>query len=530
MVQEAVKVAVVGSGYWGRNLVRNFYQLGVLAAVCDRSPESLQSVKHSFPEVLVTSSYDQILSDSFISAIAIATPAEMHYPMVCKALAAGKDVFVEKPLSLTADYGEDLVRRASAAKAILMVGHLLWYHPAVLKIKEMIDAGLLGRLQYIYSNRLNLGKIRREENILWSFAPHDISVILGLVGETPDRVTAGGGNFLNPRLADVTLSQLSFPSGVQAHIFVSWLHPFKEQRLVVVGERCMVVFNDTDPDPDNKLLLYPHTIEWRGVEPVPCKAAAEKVPLPAVEPLREELKHFLACLVSREQPRTDGLEGVAVLKVLEQCQLSLSRDRERGKTINYSTSARLAYDIHPTAVVEEGVTIGAGVKIWHFSHLMKGCEIGENSIIGQNVVVAPNVKVGRGCKIQNNVSLFSGVELADEVFLGPSMVFTNVINPRAHISRKHEFRRTRVGYRATIGANATVVCGNDIGRYAFVGAAAVVTHAVPDHALVLGNPARQAGWVCDCNQRLVFEQALALCPDCGRRFRLVADQVFEIKE
>ncbi len=517
------KIAVIGSGYWGRNLVRNFYELGVLACVCDRSPESLNAIKNQFPEVEISSSFEQVLANEKIDAVAIATPAEMHYPMVCKALSAGKDVFVEKPLCLTADYGVDLVRRARSKKAILMVGHLLWYHPAILKIKEMVAGGELGRLQYIYSHRLNLGKIRREENILWSFAPHDISVILGLVGEKPDQVTAGGGNYLNPDIADVTLSQLSFPSGVRAHIFVSWLHPFKEQRLVVVGDRCMVVFDDTEPE--DKLLIYPHTIEWHGVEPIPCKAQAEKVSLPKLEPLREELRHFLDCLESREEPRTGGSEGLAVLEVLEECQRALGKsETSRNKPLNKTANS---YFVHPSAVVDEGVKIGSDAKIWHFSHLMTNAEIGSGSVLGQNVVVAPGVRIGSGCKIQNNVSLFTGVELEDYVFLGPSMVFTNVINPRAHISRKDKFRSTRVGYGATVGANATIVCGNDIGRYAFIGAGAVVTRSVSDYALVIGNPARQTGWVCTCNQRLEFEQGKAACATCGKEYSLIDNNVVE---
>ena len=403
-----------------------------------------------------------------------------------------------------------------------MVGHLLWYHPAVLKIKEIAN-GSLGRLQYIYSNRLNLGKIRREENILWSFAPHDISVILGLVGEKPTQVTAEGGNYLNPGIADVTLSQLSFPSGVRAHIFVSWLHPFKEQRLVVVGDRGMVVFDDIEPE--DKLLLYPHTIEWHGVEPVvPCKAQAEKVALPKLEPLREELKYFLDCLQSREEPRTGGLEGVEVLKVLEACQRALEKSSETHRD-ELTKKASSPYFVHSTAVVDGGVKIGYDAKIWHFSHLMSDSVIGSGSILGQNVVVVSRVKIGSGCKIQNNVSIFSGVELEDEVFLGSSMVFTNVINPRAHISHKDEFRTTRVGRRATIGANATIICGNDIGCYAFVGAGAVVTRSVPDYALVLGNPAQQVGWVCACNQRLEFDQGKATCTACGKEYSLIDGSV-----
>src|SRR2546427_12796211 len=185
-----------------------------------------------------------------------------------------------------------------------MVGHLLWYHPAVLKLQALIDSGELGRIQYIYSNRLNLGKIRREENILWSFAPHDISVILGLLGEMPEAVQAQGGNYLHPSIADVTLSLLTFPSGVKAHVFVSWLHPYKEQKLIVVGDRKMAVFDDVEKH--DKLLLYPHSVEWRNHTPVANKAAAQPVPIDLCEPLRAECLHFLECVRTRSRPRTDG--------------------------------------------------------------------------------------------------------------------------------------------------------------------------------------------------------------------------------
>ena len=227
------QVAVVGTGYWGRNLARNFHELGALATLCDSNDEALQRLGEQYPGCRTHASYAEVLGDNTLSGVALATPAETHANLVREALLAGKDVFVEKPLCLSVPTGQELITLAREQGRLLMVGHLLWYHPAILKLKELIDAGELGRIQYIYSNRLNLGKIRREENILWSFAPHDISVILGLVEEVPEEVHAQGGNYLHQRIADVTVSLLSFPSGVKAHIFVSWLHPFKEQKLVV---------------------------------------------------------------------------------------------------------------------------------------------------------------------------------------------------------------------------------------------------------------------------------------------------------
>ncbi|MGD9727656.1 MAG: Gfo/Idh/MocA family protein, partial [Nitrospiraceae bacterium] len=315
------RVAVVGSGYWGKNLVRNFHDLGSLAGICDSNEDTLCRFAEQYPGCRMYRSFGEVLSDPSVPAVAVATPAETHANLVREALLAGKDVCVEKPLCLSVETGESLVALAKELGRVLMIGHLLWYHPAVLRLKELIDNGELGRIQYIYSNRLNLGKIRREENILWSFAPHDISVILGLLEDMPDAVHAQGGNYLHQRIADVTVSLLSFPSGVKAHVFVSWLHPFKEQKLIVVGDRKMAVFDDLDKQ--DKLVLYPHSIEWKHQLPVPSKAEGQSILLDAVEPLRAECRHFLDCVTTRRTPRTDGEEGLRVLRVLQQCQDSL---------------------------------------------------------------------------------------------------------------------------------------------------------------------------------------------------------------
>ena len=223
-------IAVIGTGYWGKNLVRNFYDLGALHTICDADIDTVASFKKKYPGIEGVTSYSDILTNPEIKGVVISTPAEMHASMAKEAILAGKDVYVEKPLCLNEHDGLELTELARKHKRIIMVGHLLWYHPAVLKIKEMVDSGELGRIQYIYSNRLNLGKLRREENVLWSFAPHDISVIIGLLGEEPETILAQGGNYLHQRIADTTVTLLNFASGVKAHIFVSWLHPFKEQK------------------------------------------------------------------------------------------------------------------------------------------------------------------------------------------------------------------------------------------------------------------------------------------------------------
>jgi UDP-2-acetamido-3-amino-2,3-dideoxy-glucuronate N-acetyltransferase len=359
-----------------------------------------------------------------------------------------------------------------------MVGHLLWYHPAILKLKELIDTGELGRIQYIYSNRLNLGKIRREENILWSFAPHDISVILGLLGETPNSVIAQGGNYLHEQIADTTVTLLSFPSGVKAHIFVSWLHPFKEQKLIVVGDRKMAVFDDMEKK--GKLLLYPHSIQWKGQIPIANRAEAQPVEVGTEEPLREECAHFLESVRSRRSPRTDGEEGLRVLSVLQRCQAALEV-KNGGSVRTTGLTPPRKWFAHDSAFIDEGVEIGEGTSVWHVSHVLKGSKIGKSCKIGQNVVIGPNVRVGDGVKVQNNVSVYEGVTLEDYVFCGPSMVFTNVFNPRSEIPRMGELKPTLVKKGATLGANCTIVCGITIGQYAFIGAGAVVTKDEPDY-------------------------------------------------
>ena len=403
-----------------------------------------------------------------------------------------------------------------------MVGHLLQYHPAVLRLKNLVEKGELGRIRYIYSNRLNLGKIRREENILWSFAPHDISVILSLVGEMPDTIEAQGGNYLHDRIADVTVTLLSFPSGVKAHIFVSWLHPFKEQKLIVVGDRQMVVFNDVEKE--NKLLLYPHVITWKNHLPIPSKAEAKPILVDSIEPLKAECLHFLDCIQTRQTPRTDGEEGLRVLTVLQRCQEVLT-----GKASVQQVSGRPQppYFVHESAFIDDNVQIGEGTNIWHVSHVLKNSRIGTNCRIGQNVVIGPNVNIGDTVKIQNNVSVYEGVTLEDEVFCGPSMVFTNVLNPRSEIRRMNELRSTLVRRGATLGANCTIVCGLTIGEYAFVGAGAVVTKDVPDFALVVGNPARIVGWMCVCGNRIGFSEGRepGVCLGCQRTYWKQAGKV-----
>jgi UDP-2-acetamido-3-amino-2,3-dideoxy-glucuronate N-acetyltransferase len=453
------------------------------------------------------------LGDPAIDAVVLATPAAKHYIMASNALMSGKHVFVEKPLALEVEEGRALIDLAKKLGLVLMVGHILEYHPAIVELTRLVRQGHLGKIQYVHSSRLNLGKLRTEENILWSFAPHDISVILQMLGEMPARVTAQGGSYLSPTVVDTTLSTLDFPSGVKAHIFVSWLHPFKEQKLCVIGSERMAVFDDLEPE--KKLMVYAHKINWQDRKPVAERDGGEAISISKDEPLRKECQHFLDCVRDNSQPRTSGKNALQVLEVLAACGRSLN---QAGAPVPLVPDAP-RYFAHPTAVIDAPCKIGDGTKIWHFSHVMEHSVLGANCNLGQNVVISPSVRLGSNVKVQNNVSVYTGVELENDVFCGPSMVFTNVINPRSHINRRSEYQKTLVKCGATLGANSTIVCGTTIGKYAFVAAGAVVTHDVPDYALVVGVPARQRGWVCSCGTVLP-EGKTVLCASCGAGYEI----------
>ena len=319
--QASPGICVVGCGYWGRNLVRNFDQLGRLRGIYDSNRDTAEQVGSRHPGARVYQNLEEVLADPQVCALAIATPAGEHAQIALTAMWAGKDCFVEKPLALTAEEGEQMVEIARQTGRILMVGHLLRYHPAIRVIQQLVESGEIGRLEYVYSNRLSMGKIRKEENALWSFAPHDVSLILMLTGQLPLQVSAVGGAYLQPNIADVTVSNLLFERGMRAHIFVSWLHPYKEQRLVVIGSKKMVLFEDSRPA--DRLQIFNKEIAWKNGNLEATAHSGIPLAYDPVEPLKEECAHFLKCVDTRQTPLTPGREGVQVLEVLQACQRSL---------------------------------------------------------------------------------------------------------------------------------------------------------------------------------------------------------------
>ena len=317
-----LNIACVGAGYWGKNLIRNFHELGVLKVICDDNINLLRSFSKQYPDAASYSSFSQVLTDNSIHAVSISTPVVTHNLLIQQALKAGKHVFVEKPLCLDENQAVECIELADSFKLTLMVGHLLWYHPAVLEIRRALHAGELGKIHYLYSNRLNMGLLRDGENVLWSFASHDISIILGLVDSKPVAVKAFATEHLQTGIADQVIGILAFENKISAHIHVSWLNPFKEQKLVIVGEKAMLVFDDTLPW-EQKLAKYCHSVHWENQRPVAVKSDPQYIELTPAEPLKSECQHFIDSIVSGSRPRTDGREGLKVLKVLNQLQQAI---------------------------------------------------------------------------------------------------------------------------------------------------------------------------------------------------------------
>jgi UDP-2-acetamido-3-amino-2,3-dideoxy-glucuronate N-acetyltransferase len=523
------KICVVGAGRWGKNHIKTLHELDFLDGIVEADSDRRNMFKEKYPGVKTFSTVRDAVEKDF-DGFTVATPAETHFKIAEFIITHKKHVLVEKPITLKASEARRLKELAEENNVNLMVGHLLLFHPAIRKIKELIQKGKIGKLEYIYSNRLNLGTVRTEENILWSFAPHDISIFQYFIGSLPVEVVSRGGAFLQPHIHDSSMTVLTYPDNIVGHIYVNWLHPFKEHRMVVIGSKGMFSYEDSSED--KNILFYEKGIDWIQGEPIKRDGPTEVIPYEKNMPLTEELKYFAAHTNGDAIRIADGQNGADVLEILEKASESLltgSRGpkvapvedpgREPGSNEQGAQKSEVKsrdFFSHETAVIDNDCNIGKGTKIWHFSHILSGSKIGENCNIGQNVVAGPDIVIGKQCKIQNNVSVFKGVTLEDGVFCGPSMVFTNINNPRAEIRKMDQVRPTLVKHGATLGANCTIVCGTTIGRYAFIGAGAVLTQNVPDHALMLGNPARRTAWMCQCGERLTNDLN---CLVCGKTYK-----------
>ena len=317
-------IAVVGCGHWGKNLVRNFAEIGSLYSVCD--PNSTLSRKFADQFKVKNLSFEQSICDPNVEGVVLAVPASLHAAMAIDAMRCGKNVYVEKPLALSQEEGQEMILCARQSNVKIMVGHLLQYHPAFVNLLKIVEEGGIGKLRYLYSNRLSLGKVRSEEDVIWSFAPHDISMVLSLAGEEPLTVNVAGAEILQSKIMDTATIHMEFASGLKSHVSVSWLHPYKEQKLVVIGDSGMVVFDDTR-EWREKLAIYRHTIKPNGnFAPELYKSEVEYINVPAAEPLRVECQHFVNVVNNNVTPRTNAEEGLRVLKVLSAATLSRSKN------------------------------------------------------------------------------------------------------------------------------------------------------------------------------------------------------------
>lgn len=512
-----VKLGLIGAGYWGKNLVREFNNIGILDTICEINCELIDKYRRLYPNLNYTSSWLDLLNNEKITAVCVSLPAEMHYEFVKQALLADKDVYVEKPITLNILEGEELIKLSKQKGKILMVGHLLHYHPAIEKMKSMISNGEIGEIRNIIANRLNLGIFRTQENVLWSFAPHDISLILSLCGDSlPTWVKCNGQSNLTEGIHDITNSILKFEDNGQniyVNINVSWLNPYKEQKISIIGTKGMIIFDDVEKE--NKLQIYKNYIKWTYpiaieseknppcLQPVANKSTGQVIDIDLSESaLMRECQHFYHCCLNRLCPLTSGEEGLNVLKVLEALSQSLKND---GNSQSLTSLVSPLYWNHSTAIVDDGAEIGDLTKIWHYSHICSNAKIGKNCNIGQNVFIAGGAKLGNHCKVQNNVSIYAGVEAEDYVFFGPSCVLTNDKNPRGMYSKNGYYLQTYLETGVTLGANSTIVCGTRIGKHALIGAGAVVTKDVEPYSIMVGNPAKKIGTIDESGNRQLFK-------------------------
>lgn len=498
-----IMIAVIGAGCWGKNIIREIHTLNKLAVVCDTDADILNEISALY-NVRTTTDFQSVLTNPDISAVMLAIPSVLHFCYAKRVLLSGKDCFVEKPMCMSVKEGIELTALAKIHNRILMVGHILQYHPAITVMYQLIKEDYIGDVKCVISNRMNNGKIRKEENVLWSFAPHDISIILTLMNNgrsshegshQPIKVIATGQDFITSGVHDITSTSLYFSNNRFAQITVSWLSPIKEQKMTIIGSKGMFVFNDCIED---KLQFFSSSIcnptvipilDTRSPLTIECQQFIESIEWGSwgkSVPPSIECQEFVDSYLTRQSPPTDGDEGVSVLKVLENAAMQLNSTRPGGK------ENKIAYYKHESAIIDDNVIIGDNTKIWHFTHIMSGARIGRNCVIGQNVFIGEDVIIGDGCKIQNNVSLYTGLIAGNNVFFGPSSVFTNDLTPRAASPKgRAGYLPTIIEDGVTIGANATILCGLTIGHDAFIGAGAVVCDNVNSSTTMIGIKAHE---------------------------------------
>ncbi len=505
-----VNIAVIGCGYWGPNLIRNVNSLAdaTLHTICDLDEQRLARQKVLYPSVNTTTDMGSILRDPGIQAVIVATPMSTHYRLAKTLLEAGKHVFVEKPLAGSVKEAKELIEIARRKNLRLMVGHTFEYSPPVNKVKEILDSGEIGDVYYFDSYRVNLGLFQPDLSVVWDLAPHDVSIINYFVGgRRPVSVNANGQSYTEGHVQDVANITIKFENNIMAHIVVSWLAPSKFRRTTIVGTKKMVVYDDMEPE--EKVKIYDKGVEFSHEEiaqsQVIYRTGDVHAPrIKSVEPLREEMAHFVDCIRTGATPRSDGESGLRVVRILEAAQRSIN---ENGREVRISEvdemDGKEASAMHKGRMLRmedtqmiNGVDFGENVRKYNFVNLY-GCKIGANTKIGSFCEIRKTVRVGKNCKIQAFVFIPEGVTIEDNVFIGPHVCFINDKIPRATDRDGNlldesgwECVQTTVKKGASIGANATILCGVTIGENSIVGAGSVVTKDVPKDVIVAGNPAR----------------------------------------
>lgn len=490
-----IAVGVVGCGYWGPNLARTFNQLpeASLVALCDKNWARLAHMRKLYGD---TAAYDDCLSmlgHPGLDAVVISTPLRSHHSLAKSSLLAGKHVFVEKPIASTSRECEELVAIAKESNLILMVGHTYLFSGAFEKIAEIIQSGDIGDICYINCQRLNLGLFQQDINVAWDLAPHDLSIILQIMGELPLTVNCQGNAHIFNGAQDVINMSLTFSNNRFATIQSSWLEPNKVRQMTFVGTRKMIVFNDIEPL--EKLRIYDVRVERPPYYDDLCKFQCSYhygdcyIPrIDQCEPLVTMSKHFINCIINQQVPKSCGMKGHEIVRILEASDRSLA---QCGASINMSPPNPL-----PKAGVASDVRLGSEVYLHEFTNLY-GCTIRDQTRIGPFVEIQRGVQIGARCKISSHSFICEGVTLEDEVFIGHGVIFTNDLKPRATNSKgvpkqtgDWECRPTIVKRGASIGSGSTILAGIIIGENAMIGAGSVVTKDVDPDTTVAGNPAR----------------------------------------